>query len=37
VKGSPQFLRQLVMNLFDNAIKYNRQAGTIPGRSAMVM
>jgi len=29
VKGSPQFLRQLVMNLFDNAIKYNRQAGTI--------
>ena len=29
VKGSPQFLRQLVLNLFDNAIKYNRQAGTI--------
>ena len=29
VKGSPQFLRQLMMNLFDNAIKYNRQAGTI--------
>ena len=29
VKGSPMFLRQLVLNLFDNAIKYNRQAGTI--------
>ena len=29
VKGSPQFLRQLVLNLFDNAIKYNRQSGTI--------
>ena len=29
VKGSPQFLRQLVLNLFDNAIKYNRRAGTI--------
>ena len=29
VTGSPQFLRQLVLNLFDNAIKYNRQAGTI--------
>ena len=29
VKGSPQFIRQLVLNLFDNAIKYNRQAGTI--------
>ena len=29
VKGSPQFLRQLVLNLFDNAIKYNRHAGTI--------
>ena len=29
VKGSPQFLRQLVLNLFDNAIKYNRSAGTI--------
>lgn len=29
VKGSPQFLRQLVLNLFDNAIKYNRQSGAI--------
>jgi signal transduction histidine kinase len=29
VKGSPQFLRQLVLNLFDNAIKYNRHLGTI--------
>ena len=29
VKGSLQFLRQLVLNLFDNAIKYNRQSGTI--------
>ncbi len=29
VKGSPMFLRQLVLNLFDNAIKYNRQDGTI--------
>ncbi len=29
VKGSPMFLRQLVLNLFDNAIKYNRQSGTI--------
>ncbi len=29
VKGSPQFLRQLVLNLFDNAIKYNRRSGTI--------
>ena len=29
VKGSTQFLRQLVLNLFDNAIKYNRQSGTI--------
>jgi signal transduction histidine kinase len=29
VKGSPQFLRQLVLNLFDNAIKYNRRAGAI--------
>jgi signal transduction histidine kinase len=29
VKGSPQFLRQLVMNLFDNAIKYNEPNGTI--------
>jgi signal transduction histidine kinase len=29
VKGSPQFLRQLVLNLFDNAIKYNRRMGTI--------
>lgn len=29
VKGSQQFLRQLVLNLFDNAIKYNRQSGTI--------
>lgn len=29
VKGSPQFLRQLVLNLFDNAIKYNRQSGMI--------
>jgi signal transduction histidine kinase len=27
--GSPQFLRQLVLNLFDNAIKYNRRNGTI--------
>lgn len=29
VRGSLQFLRQLVLNLFDNAIKYNRQSGTI--------
>ena len=29
VKGSAQFVRQLVLNLFDNAIKYNRQSGTI--------
>ncbi len=29
VEGSTQFLRQLVLNLFDNAIKYNRQSGTI--------
>ncbi len=29
VKGSPQFLRQVVLNLFDNAIKYNRPEGTI--------
>ncbi len=29
VKGSTQFLRQLVLNLFDNAIKYNQQSGTI--------
>ncbi len=29
VKGSPHFLRQLVLNLFDNAIKYNRHAGMI--------
>ncbi len=29
VKGSTQFLRQLVLNLFDNAIKYNRQSGAI--------
>ncbi|MEO6787831.1 MAG: HAMP domain-containing sensor histidine kinase [Chthoniobacteraceae bacterium] len=29
VMGSAQFLRQLVLNLFDNAIKYNRHAGTI--------
>jgi signal transduction histidine kinase len=29
VKGSPQFIRQLVLNLFDNAIKYNQPNGTI--------
>ena len=29
VFGSAQFLRQLVTNLFDNAIKYNVQDGTI--------
>ena len=29
VKGSYQFLQQLLLNLFDNAIKYNRQEGTI--------
>ena len=29
VTGSPQFLRQLMMSLFDNAIKYNKHAGTI--------
>jgi heavy metal sensor kinase len=29
VKGSSQFLQQLVLNLCDNAIKYNRPGGTV--------
>ena len=34
ITGSEQFLRQLMMNLFDNAIKYNVPNGTIRAQLA---